>query len=138
MFARWIYISSSRLAGNDIEDRVRGIASASTPRNCSLEVTGSLLFTGRKFVQYLEGKPTAIEELKASIVRDSRHENIRTVASGKYSHRQFVTWSLAYAGASQFVANVVERALEDTMHGRGGQVETLAQLLTEFSIRGRS
>ncbi|NML91279.1 BLUF domain-containing protein [Sphingobium sp. TB-6] len=138
MFARWFYISTSRLDEIDTEECIREIVNVSIPRNRSLEVTGALLFTGRNFVQYLEGTPTAIEELKASILQDPRHENVRTIASGEYSHRRFVTWSLAYAGPSQFVANIVDRASEDALQGSGEQIEALAQLLAEFSIRGRS
>lgn len=138
MFARWLYISTSRLDGIDSEERVRKIVHISISRNRSLDVTGALLFTGRNFVQYLEGTAPAIEDLKGSILRDSRHENVRTIASGEYSHRRFVTWSLAYAGSSQFVSNIVERVLEDALQDNGKEIEMLAQLLAEFSIQGRS
>ncbi|UZW55378.1 BLUF domain-containing protein [Sphingobium sp. JS3065] len=138
MLARWSYISTSRLDAIDIEECIRDIVTVSIPRNRSLEVTGSLLFTGRRFAQYLEGAPPAIEEIKAAILRDSRHGDVRTIASGEYAHRRFVTWSLAYAGPSHFVADIVERALSDALENGDEGIEALIQTMSEFSIHGRS
>ncbi len=138
MLARWSYISSSKLDTIDAEERIREIVHVSVPRNRSLNVTGTLLFSGRRFAQYLEGAPAAIEELKASILRDSRHSDVRTIASGKTPHRHFVTWSLAYAGPSHFVADIVERSLNDALEKGDEGIEALIQMMSEFSIRGRS
>lgn len=137
MLSRWIYISTSRLAATEVEERVKDIVEVSIPRNRSLDITGALLFTGCHFAQYLEGAPAAIEELKASIIRDERHEAVHTIASGDYTHRRFLTWSLAYAGPSQFVANIVERALADALKKGEEASEALTQMLSEFSIGGR-
>lgn len=136
MLARWSYISKSRLDTTDAEERIQEIVHISIPRNRSLDVTGALLFTGRRFAQYLEGAPAAIEELRASILRDTRHEEVRTVASGIAPHRHFVTWSLAYAGPSHFVADIVERSLNDALEMGDEGSAALVQMLSEFSIRG--
>lgn len=136
MLARWSYISKSRLDTTDAEERIQEIVHISIPRNRSLDVTGALLFTGRRFAQYLEGAPAAIEELRASILRDRRHEEVRTVASGIAPHRHFVTWSLAYAGPSHFVADIVERSLNDALEMGDEGSAALVQMLSEFSIRG--
>ncbi|WP_375194377.1 BLUF domain-containing protein [Sphingobium sp.] len=138
MLKRWLYVSASRLIGDEAEDRVGDIVKISIARNQSLGVTGALLFTGRSFAQYIEGEAVAIEALKASILRDARHSDVRTLALGDYAHRRFVTWSLAYAGPSQFVASVVESAMTDALHNGQAAVERLAHLLSEFSIGGRS
>lgn len=136
MLARWSYISKSRLDTTDAEERIQEIVHISIPRNRSLDVTGALMFTGRSFAQYLEGAPAAIEELRASILRDRRHEEVRTVASGIAPHRHFVTWSLAYAGPSHFVADIVERSLNDALEMGDEGSAALVQMLSEFSIRG--
>lgn len=136
MLARWSYISKSRLDTTDAEERIQEIVHISIPRNRSLDVTGALMFTGRRFAQYLEGAPAAIEELRASILRDRRHEEVRTVASGIAPHRHFVTWSLAYAGPSHFVADIVERSLNDALEMGDEGSAALVQMLSEFSIRG--
>ncbi|WP_176596186.1 MULTISPECIES: BLUF domain-containing protein [Sphingobium] len=136
MLARWSYISKSRLDTTDAEESIQEIVHISIPRNRSLDVTGALMFTGRRFAQYLEGAPAAIEELRASILRDRRHEEVRTVASGIAPHRHFVTWSLAYAGPSHFVADIVERSLNDALEMGDEGSAALVQMLSEFSIRG--
>lgn len=90
MVFRWFYISASRLAEDEADELVADIVKDSVPRNHRLHVTGALLFTGRSFAQYLEGPADAVDALQG-IVDDLRHENIRTIAEGVYSHRRFVT-----------------------------------------------
>lgn len=137
MTVRWIYVSASNLDPNDTEERIRDIVDISISRNRSLGVTGSLLFTGQSFTQYLEGEYAVIEELRSSIMRDPRHRDIRTIGSRDCPHRRFVTWSLAYAGPSQFVADIVERALDTALQNGEEEVEALVELMSEFSIGGR-
>ncbi|NYI23316.1 BLUF domain-containing protein [Sphingobium indicum] len=137
MFTRWSYISTSQFDATHVEKHIQEIVDISIPRNRSLDVTGALLFTGNRFAQYLEGAPSAIEELKASILRDPRHGEIRTIASGETPHRYFLTWSLAYAGPSQFVSDIIERALNDALEKGDEGLEALIQMMSEFSIRGR-
>ncbi|WP_234810808.1 BLUF domain-containing protein [Sphingobium herbicidovorans] len=138
MFERWFYISTSRWGAAQVDEQIRTIVDVSRPRNRLLGVTGALLFTGRRFAQYLEGSPAAIAELKQSIIRDVRHEDVRTIASGPYDVRRFLTWSLAYAGPSRFIANMVEDALDDELHGNIDSVEPLAEVLAGFAVEGHS
>ncbi|WP_380805995.1 BLUF domain-containing protein [Sphingobium tyrosinilyticum] len=136
MLERWLYISTSRLQAAQVDDQVRDIVNISISRNRSLGVTGALLFTGQRFSQYLEGSPVAIAELKESILRDSCHEDVRTIASGPYDVRRFLTWSLAYAGPSRFVASKVEEALKDAISGNRDNSESLAEMLAGFAVEG--
>ena len=136
MAERWFYICTSNLTGSDAEDQVRDIVAVSLPRNRSLDVTGALLFTGVRFAQYLEGPRSAITELRASIIADTRHEDVRTIASGPYEHRRFLRWSLAYAGPSRFVAAKVEKALVHALTDGQESVNALAEMLAGFAIDG--
>ena len=136
MFERWFYISTSRMGDTQVDELVRQIVDVSRPRNRLLRVTGALLFTGRRFAQYLEGSPAAVGELKQSIIRDARHEDVRTIASGPYDVRRFLTWSLAYAGPSRFIANKVEDALNDALRGNIDKVEPLAEMIASFAVEG--
>lgn len=138
MLDRWFYISTSRLNDADAEEHVRDIVNVALARNHSLEVTGALLFTGRRFAQYIEGPAGAIAELQESILQDSRHQDINTLACGSYSTRHFLTWSLAYAGPSRFVAAKVEAALTDALKDRNGGRDALLHMLEEFAFDGRS
>lgn len=133
-----MYISTSQLIDADAPDHVREIVDISIPRNASLSVTGALLFTGRRFAQYLEGPAEGIAELKRSILQDPRHRDVHTIAEGPYDHRRFLTWSLAYAGPSQFVASKVEDALTAALNGSEEGVEALAEMLAGFAIEGHS
>lgn len=138
MLDKWFYISTSRLGAAAGQDDVRAIVENSIPRNRSLGITGALLFTGQKFTQYLEGSPAAIAELKQSICRDPRHDDIHTIASGPFDHRRFLGWSLAYAGPSRFVAAKVEDALHGALNEGEEAIEALAELLAEFVVDGHS
>lgn len=138
MLDRWFYISTSRLNESDAEAQVRNIVEVSRRRNQSLDVSGALVFTGRRFTQYIEGPASAIAELQENILQDSRHHDIKTIACGQYPDRNFLTWSLAYTGPSQFVASKVEGALTDALKNRHGGIETLLHMLEEFSVDGRS
>lgn len=138
MLVRWIYISESRIPTDNADRAVRDIVNFSIHRNRSLEITGVLLFTGLHFAQYIEGTPASAEALKASIIRDARHGEIRTIVEGPFSHRHFLNWSLAYAGPSRFVANTIESALSKVMQGGHHNADRLVKLMTEFTIQGRS
>ena len=131
-----MYISTSRLIEDDASDLVRAIVDISIPRNASLQVTGALLFTGRHFAQYLEGPSAGIAALKASILRDPRHDDVQTIAEGAYEHRRFLTWSLAYAGPSHFVASKVEDALTAALNDSAEGAEALAEMLAGFATEG--
>lgn len=94
------------------------------------------MYTGQRFSQYLEGSPAAIAELKHSILRDTRHEDVRTLAAGPYEVRRFLTWSLAYAGRSRFMASKVECALNDALQGDVENIEMLAEMLAGLAVEG--
>ena len=136
MLERWIYISTSQLTETDAPDQVRAIVDVSVSRNASLGVTGALIFTGWRFAQYLEGPAAGIAELKRSVLLDSRHQDVCTIAEGRYDHRRFLTWSLAYAGPSRFVASKVEDALTAALNDSDDGVEALAEMMAGFAIEG--
>ncbi|ANI79516.1 MULTISPECIES: BLUF domain-containing protein [Sphingobium] len=134
---RWFYISASRLVDDEADEVVCDIVNVSVARNRALGVTGALLFTGRNFAQYLEGPPRGVDQLRQSICLDMRHENIRTIAEGEYSHRRFVTWSLAYLPPPQLLSSRAEELLIAAEHDGEANVEALAQFLCEMTVKGR-
>ncbi|MBA2935919.1 BLUF domain-containing protein [Sphingomonas sp. CGMCC 1.13654] len=125
---RWLYVSLCRLPAPWQENAVTDIVTTSRARNAALGVTGALLFTGQRFAQYLEGAETELARLRASIERDARHAEIRTILDGHRPERLFDDWTLAYAGPSRFVSGQVEAALDDA-----GSADTLIQVLREFA-----
>ena len=125
---RWLYVSVCQLPAAWVEPAVADIVTASRTRNAALGVTGALLFTGRRFAQFIEGPEADLAAIRASIERDTRHAEIRTILDGRQQDRLFDDWSLAYAGPSLFVSGQMDAALNET-----GSADKLVQLLREFA-----
>jgi hypothetical protein len=104
----WLYASECALPPAWAPRAVEDIVARSMPRNAALGVTGALLFTGARFVQFLEGPASSIATLRRSILADTRHHKVSTFLIGQRRDRMFRDWSLAYAGPSIFVADKVE------------------------------
>jgi hypothetical protein len=129
----WLYVSSSRLAASDSETALEDIVSRARVNNQRLGLSGALLFTGTRFVQLLEGPADALAFMREKIVADERHADVRTIAEGPWRKRSFESWSLAYAGPSQFVAKVLEQALQEAQRDKAKGSASLLRLLREFS-----
>jgi len=127
---RWLYVSHSRLPAAWADAAVADIVAVSRRRNAPLDVTGALLFTGTRFTQIIEGPATAVAMVQASIERDPRHAEVRTILSGPHDARLFDNWSLAYAGPSLFVASQVEAVLDDAPLSTNRLVEILREFAT--------
>lgn len=108
MLASLLYVSRSTLCLPEQMGRVEEIVEISRVRNAALDVTGALVSTSTHFAQFLEGPQQAIDELMASIRRDGRHTDVEVVQSGREAERMFPDWSMAYAGGSFFVAQLVQ------------------------------
>jgi hypothetical protein len=98
-----IYVSDSTLSASVEAGEVEAIIDVARSRNGDLEVTGALMFTHSNFVQVLEGSPAALNELMASIKRDSRHQNVRVLEVESLTSRRFSDWSMAYVGPAALV-----------------------------------
>ncbi|ANI79401.1 MULTISPECIES: BLUF domain-containing protein [Sphingobium] len=98
-----IYVSDSTLSAAAVEGEIDAIIQVARSRNGDLAVTGALMFTHSNFVQVLEGSPTALDELMASIKRDSRHENVRVLEVEALTSRRFTDWAMAYVGPASLV-----------------------------------
>ena len=64
--------------------------------NALQEVTGMLLHDGQRFFQYIEGLPTALDEVMARITRSSLHHGIRIIADDSHSRREFAGWHMGF------------------------------------------
>lgn len=104
---RWVYVSHSRLAEDAIDRAVADILEFSVARNHQLQVTGALACSGTRFGQYLEGSREGLAELKASICRDARHEQVTSILEGPADHRLFADWSLLHAGSSRYLDRIL-------------------------------
>lgn len=75
---------------------ILAIAETSLHRNGKCGVTGYLYFDNEVFLQVLEGLLPDIEMIYASILRDSRHEGVRTLLRQPIETRAFGEWAMGY------------------------------------------
>jgi hypothetical protein len=131
--ASWLYVSISRLTPEEAMDEVEKIVAVSRPRNRGLDVTGALLFTGERFAQLLEGPADGVAALQQSIFRDPRHREVTTIHNRDVDEREFMGWSLAYAGPSRLVAKVVADGIAESVRDPRQGSQILVDLLHKFS-----
>lgn len=129
----WLYVSSSRLSAAREPDALAGIVALSRSRNVLLDVTGALMFTGTRFIQFIEGPADSVRTLQASIRADPRHKDIRTLSQGPIGARCFWDWSLAYAGPSHYVSAQLEQAIRMIDAESASGVMSIIELLQEFA-----
>lgn len=128
---RLIYVSESNIEESEADAVVAQMVANAQSRNAQLNVTGALIFTGTHFAQVLEGCKKAIDEVMASIQRDSRHSAVTVVDRSPISERQFPNWAMAYQGPSQFVSRHVARLIHTTP---GTEQKKATEWLTQISL----
>ncbi|RKR74832.1 FAD-dependent sensor of blue light [Frondihabitans australicus] len=64
--------------------------------NRRLGITGLLLHDAGRFVQILEGEPSAVEDRYARIAGDPRHTDVRLLLCEEEDERRFPNWSMGY------------------------------------------
>lgn len=100
------YISRSLATPLELEDILTRARAANAQRG----VTGSLVFTGGHFAQWLEGPAGAVADTMAVIAADTRHEAVKALRQGDLPARRFATWHMAYAeapGADDLLASLL-------------------------------
>ncbi len=128
-----IYVSVSRIKLPGEAAEVDRIVQWSQERNRDLDVTGALVFTEKRFAQYLEGPAAHVEALMQSIGRDTRHRDLQIVLRRPIEERRFPTWAMAYAGPSTFVAgHVLALAEASSEPARVKSAERLVELMQQF------
>lgn len=127
--AGWLYASRCALPSAWAQRAVDDIVEKSIPRNAALDVTGALLFTGSRFVQFLEGPAESVVSIRQNILADRRHHDVVTFLSGSRAERVFSNWSLAYAGPSLFVADKVENLFHNGVRHTADIIDLLEQFV---------
>jgi hypothetical protein len=128
MFSTWVYVSTSRL-GTNPDAELAAIRSTAESRNEGLGLTGVLIFSGRRFAQFLEGPDEGLSLMKASIGRDSRHTDIQTLTTRRIRQRRYGRWALAYSGW----ASAIDRVLSDAVAAQ--DANELLRYMDEFAAR---
>jgi hypothetical protein len=128
-----IYVSVSTLRLPAQAGEVDAIVDWSQRHNREVGVTGALVFTEKRFAQYLEGPADAVDALMGRILQDPRHRDIELVFRRPILRRHFATWALAYAGPSTFVAGHVLSLVDARgVTARNKYADRLIEIMSQF------
>lgn len=103
MFNCFLYVSVSCLEEAGRDQHIADLVHEARVRNEANDVTGTLVFSGTRFAQYLEGPPVALREIVTSILGDRRHSQVNPLRDCPIYERQFAGWALCYSGPSLYV-----------------------------------
>ncbi len=98
-----VYVS--KRAASCTDDEIQNILNACERNNTHSDATGVLLYSDKKFIQYLEGDYRKITSLYDKIKTDSRHEDVILIQMGQTSDRLFPSWQM---GAKRIDENEVD------------------------------
>lgn len=90
-----VYVSTATFPLETNE--LRAIGRVATRNNAELGITGVLTYCDSKFMQFLEGEQSNVEEIFSVIKCDSRHHSIDVLRQGMIPKRQFSGWKMKYA-----------------------------------------
>lgn len=99
--------ASRPLAKSDLEN----ILTSARKRNLQAQVTGLLLFTDGKFMQYLEGPKAGVLAIFEIIKTSSLHQDMIAISQQPLERREYGEWSMAFL--ADVDAHVLPRAVED-------------------------
>ncbi len=92
MLSNLVYVSARK--PNCTPAEIEKILDACNRNNQSVDITGVLLYSDTRFVQYLEGEYKLIFELYDKIKLDDRHKNVILITSGPINERTFPSWQM--------------------------------------------
>lgn len=77
------------------------LVQAASSKNQAMGITGLLIFTGKHFLQVLEGDPLCVNSLYQKIKDDPRHENARSLSHKQVASRLFPEWGMQAIDANR-------------------------------------
>ncbi|HEY9117216.1 MAG TPA: BLUF domain-containing protein [Roseivirga sp.] len=98
MLTNLIYVSIRTPECSDTD--IQNILKSSNKNNVSLDVTGVLLYTSNRFIQFLEGPYDQVTQLYHNIKTDPRHKNVILLSLQKdvSDKRIFPKWAMGGKG----------------------------------------
>lgn len=91
------------------------LADSAAQRNQADAITGYLYFDKGRFMQYIEGEVAALEDLKARLLRDPRHQILRMVEDEALAERRLPHWHMRWLRQGSLVQIRLEHILCDFM-----------------------
>lgn len=123
IFTRLVYesLASESLTESDVLDILR----KSQVRNNQDRISGLLLFSQGRFLQFIEGPPDAVHGLYARIAADTRHRELRILSETSGTQLLMPTWAMAYTSPT------LEPAKADTFALKQRQALSICELLPD-------
>jgi len=95
-----VYISRSTFvpdqATNGIEPNVARILMKSRTNNKNKGLVGVLYFGDGCFFQCLEGEEAVVDTLYETLLKDTRHKDLKIISRKKIDHLSFSNWAMKY------------------------------------------
>jgi Sensors of blue-light using FAD len=92
VLANLVYLSIRQ--ADSPEADIAHILAQAQQNNSKDGITGVLLYSATRFVQYLEGEYQLIDSLYSKIKRDPRHYRVTLLHTGLIGHRYFPSWHM--------------------------------------------
>lgn len=140
MLVRLLYASR---AVDGSPPAIDAILSQSRQCNSANGITGILCYGGDIFLQAIEGGRTAVNELYAHIVRDSRHADVVLLHYQEITERRFGSWTMGQVNVTKLNSSILlkysEKAELDPYSVPGHvSLSLLEELMATASIMGRT
>ena len=103
MLSQLVYVSNRKATCSDEE--IQKILQSCEKNNPSLNITGVLLYSDRKFIQMVEGESNVLTKLYDKIKEDPRHSNVMMISYGPIKEKSFPSWHM---GARQIKGSEVD------------------------------
>ncbi len=94
-------IYKSRAVRDFGEGELLALLGGARRRNHDVDVTGMLIYTGRSFLQMLEGEVGAVQKVFTRIMADSRHTKLRILKDADVQRRLFDDWAMGFERVDQ-------------------------------------
>jgi Sensors of blue-light using FAD len=141
MLVRLLYASRAAKALN--AKTVATILAACQRNNPAHGITGVLCYSDQIFLQVLEGGRDAVCDTFNTIVRDTRHEQVRLLSFEEISERRFGGWSMGQVNIEKVNSSLLMKYAEKAElnpFAVSGKVSMalLEELIATASVLGRS
>jgi hypothetical protein len=137
MLAHLAYVSTRKPNCTDAE--IDNILDSCKINNPPLNITGVLLYSQNKFIQYVEGESADLMSLYDKIKTDSRHEKAVMLSFGPIPEKIFPSWHM---GSRKLASSEIDYAtdidaadkavFEKLINGQEEQGSKVQSLLVKF------
>ena len=130
----FLYVSQSTIPQDSAEDVLRNLVQEAKIKNQALGISGSLIFSGYRFAQSLQGHKSAVDSLMQRIAADTRHTHLCVAVDRPIDRRSYTAWGLHYSGPSKYVDRHMKAVMQSADGPRDDRaIERLSRLMLELA-----